>query len=246
VPERILIHEHDHARDAGERPPVIYEPIEYLKRAGKSKIRAGHFVSFILLVVRSIVLVQSAESVSAAGACCFLIGVGKLIQDIIKDNLSETAVMAFLSGDHRVVVGLLADMIARLQMQPPWRPEGLIADGSLADSRRHFGVVVAILLSIVPLRAVMDALGRVSVWTWSASVVIFFAGHYLNAIKAAAAAGARGALTLDSVGVRARAVRGPGANLGLPGLAGGDLVRAAYLSPITGLNAWRLRASRIA
>ena len=101
--------------------PVIYEPIEYLKRAGKSKIRAGHFVSFILLVVRSIVLFNPLKVFLPLGALLFLIGVAKLIQDIIKDNLSETAVMAFLAAIIVWSVGLLADMIARLQMQPPWR-----------------------------------------------------------------------------------------------------------------------------
>jgi hypothetical protein len=43
--------------------------------------------------------------------------VGKLIEDIYLMNLSETAVMAFLSAILFWAVGLLADMIARLQMQ---------------------------------------------------------------------------------------------------------------------------------
>ena len=57
------------------------------------------------------------------GALVFLIGVAKLIEDIYLWNLSETAVMAFLSAMTIWAVGLLADMISRLQMQPPWRPE---------------------------------------------------------------------------------------------------------------------------
>jgi len=100
---------------------VIYEPIEYVKRSGQSKIRAGHFVSFILLVVRSIVLFNPLKVFLPLGAIIFLVGVGKLIQDIYRWNLSETAVMAFLSAITIWAVGLLADMIARLQMQPPWR-----------------------------------------------------------------------------------------------------------------------------
>jgi len=101
--------------------PVIYVPIEYVKRSGQSKIRAGHFVSFILLVVRSIVLFNPLKVFLPLGAIIFLVGVGKLIQDIYRWNLSETAVMAFLSAITVWAVGLLADMIARLQMQPPWR-----------------------------------------------------------------------------------------------------------------------------
>jgi hypothetical protein len=39
----------------------------------------------------------------------------------VLQNLSETAVMAFLSAMTIWAVGLLADMISRLQMQPPYR-----------------------------------------------------------------------------------------------------------------------------
>jgi len=56
-----------------------------------------------------------------AGAIVFLVGVAKLIEDIYLWNLSETAVMAFLSAINIWAVGLLADMIARLQLQQPFR-----------------------------------------------------------------------------------------------------------------------------
>jgi len=102
---------------------VIYEPVEYAVRTGRSKIRASHFFSFILLVVRAIVLFNPLKVFLPLGALAFLIGVGKLIQDIYLWNLSETAVMALLSAVTIWSVGLLADMIARLQMQPPWRPK---------------------------------------------------------------------------------------------------------------------------
>lgn len=100
---------------------VAYEPIEYTKRAGQSKIRASHFGSFMLLVVRAIVLFNPLKVFLPLGALLFLLGIVKLIQDIILWNLSETAVMAFLSAIVVWAVGLLADMIARLQMQPPGR-----------------------------------------------------------------------------------------------------------------------------
>jgi hypothetical protein len=102
---------------------VLYHPITYAKRSGHSKIRPGHFVSFILLVVRTIVLFNPLKVFLPLGALVFLVGVGKLIEDIYLWNLSETAVMAFLSAITIWSVGLLADMIARLQMQPPWRPK---------------------------------------------------------------------------------------------------------------------------
>lgn len=95
------------------------------------------------------------------------------------------------------------------------------------------GVVVAILLFLIPIDAVLDALRRTSVWTWSISVVIFFAGHYLNALKLRLLLGPGPGLTAACI--RAQ-YAGLVANLGLPGLAGGDLVRGAYLIPMTGLK----------
>ncbi len=95
------------------------------------------------------------------------------------------------------------------------------------------GVVVAVLLTLIPIDAVLDALRRTSVWTWSVSVVIFFVGHYLNALKLRLLLGPAPGLT--SACVRAQ-YAGLVANLGLPGLAGGDIVRAAYLVPLTGVK----------
>lgn len=96
--------------------PVAYEPIEYAVRTGHSKIRPQDFGNFILLVVRAIVLFNPLKVFLPAGAVLFLIGVGKLAEDIYLMNLSETAVMAFLSAIVVWSVGLLADMIARLQL----------------------------------------------------------------------------------------------------------------------------------
>ena len=101
---------------------VVYEPITYVPRLGTSKMRAAHFAAFILLVVRAIVLFNPLKVFLPLGALLFLIGVGKLVQDVILWNLSETAVMAFLAAIVVWAVGLLADMISRLQLQPPWRP----------------------------------------------------------------------------------------------------------------------------
>ena len=100
---------------------VVYEPIAYTRRAGLSKIRASHFASFMLLVVRAIVLFNPLKVFLPLGALLFLLGTAKLIEDIFLWNLSETAVMAFLSAIVVWAVGLLADMIARLQLQPPGR-----------------------------------------------------------------------------------------------------------------------------
>ena len=91
--------------------------------------------------------------------------------------------------------------------------------------------VVAILLRLVPLSAILDALSRVKAWTWVVSVIVFFAGHYSNAVKLRLLLGSR-SVPLSTC-VRAQ-YAGLVANLGLPGLAGGDLVRGAYLVPVAG------------
>jgi glycosyltransferase involved in cell wall biosynthesis len=100
---------------------VLWEPIEYVVRTGDSKIRPSHFAGFILLVVRAIVLFNPLKVFLPIGAALFLIGIGKLVQDLIRENLSETAVMAFLAAIVVWSLGLLADMIARLQVRPPWQ-----------------------------------------------------------------------------------------------------------------------------
>jgi hypothetical protein len=53
------------------------------------------------------------------GVLLFLAGVIKLVYDIVLWNLSESAVMALLAAVIVWSVGLLADMIARLQLMTP-------------------------------------------------------------------------------------------------------------------------------
>lgn len=90
---------------------------------------------------------------------------------------------------------------------------------------------VAILVAVIPMRAVVDALARIQLSTWVVCAGVFFAGHYCNAVKLHFLLG-RHETPLSSC-VRAQ-YAGLVANLGLPGLAGGDLVRGAYLAPTVG------------
>jgi glycosyltransferase involved in cell wall biosynthesis len=98
---------------------VHYEPIECARRVGTSKIRAAHFKSFVLLVLRTVVLFNPLKIFLPLGLMLFLVGFSKFIYDLFLWNLSETAVMAFLAAIVVWSVGLLADMIARLQLKPP-------------------------------------------------------------------------------------------------------------------------------
>ena len=100
---------------------VKYIPVACAPRVGSSKIRARDFQAFLMLVLRTIVLFNPLKIFLPLGTFLFVVGLAKLVYDIFLWNLSETAVMAFLSAVIIWSVGLLADMISRLQLNPPRR-----------------------------------------------------------------------------------------------------------------------------
>ena len=95
---------------------VRYVPVACGARVGSSKIRPGDFIDFLVLVLRTVVLFNPLKVFLPLGSLLFLVGLAKLAYDIYLWNLSETAVMAFLAAVIVWSVGLLADMIARLQL----------------------------------------------------------------------------------------------------------------------------------
>ena len=97
---------------------VKYVPIDYRKRVGTSKIRPIDFVSFLVLVLRTIVLFNPLKVFLPLGAVLFAFGLAKTIYDVFLWNLSESAVMAILAAVNVWSVGLLADMIGRLHLRP--------------------------------------------------------------------------------------------------------------------------------
>ena len=92
---------------------VVYIPIDYGKRIGRSKIRPVDFFTFILLVVRAIVLFNPLRVFLPLGGVIFALGLVKLFYDIVIGNLSESAVLAFLAAIMIWSLGLIADMLAR-------------------------------------------------------------------------------------------------------------------------------------
>lgn len=98
---------------------VTYIPVECAPRIGSSKIRPSDFNAFVMLVLRTVVLFNPLKVFLPLGSFLFLIGIVKLAYDVYLWNLSETAVMAFLAAVIVWSVGLLADMIARLQLSAP-------------------------------------------------------------------------------------------------------------------------------
>jgi glycosyltransferase involved in cell wall biosynthesis len=97
---------------------MIYTPIEYGKRVGKSKIRPVDFINFIILVLRMTVLFNPLRVFIPFGLGLMGLGVLKFGYDVWMDNLSETTIFAFLSALIIWSLGLIADMISRLHLRP--------------------------------------------------------------------------------------------------------------------------------
>jgi len=97
---------------------VLYLPIEYGRRVGKSKIRPVDFFNFILLVLRAIVLFNPLRVFLPLGAALFAAGTAKFIYDCFIGNLSESAIFGLLAAIMIWSLGLIADMIARLHLRP--------------------------------------------------------------------------------------------------------------------------------
>ena len=98
---------------------VSYVPINYRKRLGVSKIKPFDFINFIILVLRTIVLFNPLKVFLPLGATLFGLGLAKLFYDLFLWNISESAVMALLAAVNIWSLGLLADMIGRVQLRPP-------------------------------------------------------------------------------------------------------------------------------
>lgn len=97
---------------------MVYTPIEYGKRVGKSKIRPIDFINFIILVLRVIVLFNPLRVFIPLGLVFMMLGLLKFIYDIFQSNLSESAIFAFLAAIMIWSLGLIADMISRLHLRP--------------------------------------------------------------------------------------------------------------------------------
>ncbi len=97
---------------------IVYLPVSYAKRIGQSKIRWAHFFAFVLLVFRVVTLFNPLRVFLPVGALLIGAGLAKFLYDILKWNLSESAVLAILGGLGAWALGLLADMISRIHLKP--------------------------------------------------------------------------------------------------------------------------------
>lgn len=95
-----------------------YVPIDYHARLGESKIRPRHAFDFTILILRIIVFFNPLKVFLPLGALLFTAGVGKLVYDITRNNLSESAVLGLIGALVVWSVGLLADQNMRIATRP--------------------------------------------------------------------------------------------------------------------------------
>mgnify|MGYP001348957803 CR=1 FL=1 len=108
---------------------IIFHPINYYKRIGKSKITARHFMDFIVLVLRMAMLFQPLKIFAPLAFSCGCLGMSKILYDIItlflrssstfdwsllyQPVVSTSAVLLLLVGLQLLLIGMVADGILR-------------------------------------------------------------------------------------------------------------------------------------
>lgn len=107
---------------------VIYHPIDYYERVGKSKIRPWHFMDFTVLVLRMAMLFQPMRVFVPAAFLCGFLGLLKVGFDIFayglrtgtfgwsllyQPVLSISAILLLLVGFQLLLIGMLADGLLR-------------------------------------------------------------------------------------------------------------------------------------
>ena len=97
---------------------VVYVPIDYLERKGKSKIRPGHAVDFTMLVLRIIVFFNPLRVFIPIGLMMAAVGLAKFVYDLTLQNISESALLGLLGALIVWALGLLADQNARIARRP--------------------------------------------------------------------------------------------------------------------------------
>jgi glycosyltransferase involved in cell wall biosynthesis len=112
----------------GDGYRVVYHPINYHKRVGKSKIAPRNFIDFIILVLRMAMLFQPLKVFLPVAFMCIILGVVKVAFDIIgllkraetfnwylifQPTLSTSAVLLLLMGLQLLLVGMVSDGLLR-------------------------------------------------------------------------------------------------------------------------------------
>ncbi|MCC7162900.1 MAG: glycosyltransferase family 2 protein [Anaerolineae bacterium] len=103
---------------------VVYHPIDYYARVGQSKIRARHFMDFMMLVLRMAMLFQPMKIFLPLAVGCIGLGLVKMLFDVVSiyprtgtfgwellvlPVLSTSAVLLLIVGLQLLLIGMVAD-----------------------------------------------------------------------------------------------------------------------------------------
>jgi glycosyltransferase involved in cell wall biosynthesis len=92
---------------------VVYIPIDYLARKGKSKIVPWDAGSFAVLILRTAMLFRPLRIFIPVVFLCLLYGIVKMSIDMTRDpNISASALLAFVSALLILLIGMLGDALA--------------------------------------------------------------------------------------------------------------------------------------
>jgi nucleotide-binding universal stress UspA family protein len=107
---------------------VVYHPINYYRRVGKSKITPRNFIDFTILVLRMAMLFQPLKIFAPLALACILLGIAKAVADVVtvvsraavvdlsilqQPIMSTSSVLLLLVGLQILLIGMVADGVLR-------------------------------------------------------------------------------------------------------------------------------------
>jgi len=94
--------------------PVKYIPIDYFKRAGKSKIKPiSDTINFFSLITRTSLYFNPLRVFMPVALLLLILGLVSFGYDIYTRDITDKTMMLFLWGMQFGIIGLLADMISK-------------------------------------------------------------------------------------------------------------------------------------
>jgi glycosyltransferase involved in cell wall biosynthesis len=92
---------------------VKYIPVDYYARRGKSKIVPWDAGSFLVLILRTVMLFRPLRIFLPIVLMCLLYGLVKGAIDVVRDpNISASAILAFTAALLILLIGMLGDALA--------------------------------------------------------------------------------------------------------------------------------------
>ncbi|MFN0071605.1 MAG: glycosyltransferase family 2 protein [Chloroflexota bacterium] len=133
---------------------VVYHPINYYRRTGTSKITPGHFMEFIMLVLKMSMMFQPLRIFMPWAMTCAALGFGKTIFDIstliprygrvdesllYQPVLSSSATLLLLTALQLLLIGMVAEGLLRrvAQNRPIVRSHAVISSDESPSVQLH-------------------------------------------------------------------------------------------------------------